>query len=246
MRKITQSAQRLHPQLTIVKVVAAIPCFNTEKYITDVVSRTSKYVDEVIVVDDGSSDKTTQLAEASGAFVVIHSVNKGYGETIKSCFASAKLNLADVLVTIDGDGQHCPDEVPRLLSPVIEEGVDLVIGSRSLDNWHEVPHYRKFGINIINYLWNFGSKVKVSDTQSGFRAYSKKAIESLNLTETGMSVSIEILEEIRKKKLVIKEVPVTIYYQNNNSRIGTKAIRHGILVGLSVLRIRIKNIFTQY
>jgi glycosyltransferase involved in cell wall biosynthesis len=224
------------------KVVAAIPCFNNEAFITDVVSKAKKYVDEVIVVNDGSSDRTAILAEDSGAFVVNHQINQGYGGAIQSCLSSARLKNADVLVTIDGDGQHCADEIPKLLNPIFEEGIDLVIGSRALDKWHDVPFYRKIGISFINDTWNFGSRVKVTDTQSGFRAYSKKAIDSLTLSETGMGISIEILEEIRRKKLAIREVPIRISYQNNNSKIGIKAVRHGFLVGLSVIRIRMKNL----
>jgi glycosyltransferase involved in cell wall biosynthesis len=222
------------------KVVAAIPCFNTAESIADVVSNAKKYVDEVIVIDDGSTDKTAEIAEASGALVIRHGINKGYGESIKSCFAAARADKAGILVTIDGDGQHDPNQIPRLLAPLIRNSAALVIGSRFLAKDGNIPAYRKFGINLITFIWNFGAKVKVTDTQSGFRAYNQKIINELNLSENGMSISIEILEKIRKKKLNIQEVPISCSYENNNSVISLKAFRHGFDVAFSTLKIRIK------
>jgi cellulose synthase/poly-beta-1,6-N-acetylglucosamine synthase-like glycosyltransferase len=98
------------------RVIAAIPCFNTQSTIAAVVTKTKKYVDQVIVIDDGSTDQTADLAGKAGATIVSHGVNKGYGAAIKSCFQAAKAENADILVIIDGDGQHNPDEIPYLLS----------------------------------------------------------------------------------------------------------------------------------
>ncbi len=221
------------------KVIAAIPCYRTELYVGDVVSRAKKYVDQVIVVDDGSDDGTGEVAREAGALVIRHEKNRGYGEAIKSCFEAARSNGADILVTLDGDGQHNPDEIPRVISPILKGEANLVIGSRFLANEHSVPRYRKFGIGVITFLWNFGSKVKVSDTQSGFRAYSKKVFESFPLREQGMAVSIEILEKARKRGAVIKEVPISCVYVS--STINFKAIKHGLSVALSVIKIRLKN-----
>ncbi|MBT9141262.1 MAG: Undecaprenyl-phosphate mannosyltransferase [Dehalococcoidia bacterium] len=123
----TQGAQKTPP-----KVVAAIPCFNTKPAIAGVVSKARRYVDQVIVIDDGSHDGTAEAARAAGAGVINHSVNKGYGEAIKSCFKAAKANAADVLVILDGDGQHNPDEIPNLLTPILKGEADLVIGSHFL------------------------------------------------------------------------------------------------------------------
>lgn len=226
---------------TLTKVVAAIPCFNTQKFIAAIVTKAQKYVDEVIVVDDGSSDATAEVAKNAGAIIVSHGINKGYGEAMKSCFQAAQAKDAEILVILDGDGQHDPEEIPCLIEPIINKEADLVIGSRFITNGNAIPKYRKFGINIINLFWNFGSKMKVSDAQSGFRAYSQKLIKELRFSEKGMSASIEILEKIKKKKLIIKEIPITCSYKNNNSSLTFKAFRHGIHVALSVLRIRIRN-----
>lgn len=219
--------------------VAAIPCFNTQPFIADVISKARKYVNQVIVVDDGSRDGTAEAARRAGAVVIRHGSNEGYGDAIKSCFEAARANAADVLVTLDGDGQHNPDEIPRVLAPIVQGKADLVIGSRFITNEHNMPRYRRCGIVIINFLWNFGSKAHVSDTQSGFRAYGRRVTESLSLVENGMAVSIEILEKARRQGAIIVEVPVSCSYIS--SAFGWKAIRHGLGVAFSILRIRLKN-----
>ena len=251
------------------KVVIAIPCFRNRPYIRDIVSRASKYIEQVIVIDDGSDDGTAEAAKAAGALVVNHATNRGYGEAMKSCFKAAKANDADILVILDGDGQHNPDEIPQLLAPIIQGKADLVIGSRflqpdqstsqesrvisppprlgTLDSGLStrdsqltvMPRYRKFGIGVITLLWNLGSRTKVSDTQSGFRAYSKKMFENLSLSERGMSISIETLEKARKKGAIIKEVPISCRYVPSALHVG--AIRPGLGVALSVVRIRLKS-----
>lgn len=220
------------------KVVVAIPCLNVEPHIGEVVSGASTYADRVVVVDDGSSDGTAEVAGAAGALVISHGKRRGYGEAIKSCFDGARENGADVLVIIDGDGQHQPEDIPVLLSPVISGDAGLANGSRFLGNGIQMPPYRKFGIGVITYLFNFGSKTKVSDAQSGFRAYGQEML-AVPLTERGMSISIEILEEARKRGIVIKEAPVSCIY--HSSTISMQAIKHGLTVALSVIRIRLKS-----
>jgi len=220
-------------------VVAAIPCFNTERHIADIVAECKKFVDEVIVIDDGSSDNTAALAKEAGAVVFSHDRNRGYGEAIKSCFSVARTRGADVLVTIDGDVQHNPKDIPQLLEAMLKYQADLVIGNRFLPSAdiETMPLYRGIGIRTINYAWNLGSKVKVSDTQSGFRAYSKRIFGNFALLEKGMSVSIEILEKSRRNGVIIREVPISCLYHNR--KIHFKAFTHGISVLLSIFRIRL-------
>jgi len=236
-------------------VIAAIPCFRTSPHIADVVSRTREHVHQVIVIDDGSDDGTAEAARAAGALVMNHDQNRGYGEAVKSSFEAARENGADVLVILDGDGQHSPDEIPRVLSPILSGHADLVIGSRFLPHFHALtadfrlqttdsrllvmPRYRRFGIRVITLLWNFGSGVKVSDSQSGFRAYSKNLLDSLSLSEKGMALSIEILEKARRERAVIKEVPITCSYVPHG--LNRRATRHGLGIALSVLRIRLRH-----
>jgi len=218
------------------RVVAVIPCYNTESHIAEVVTKCLPHVDQVIVVDDGSTDNTAEVARKAGAKVISHERNMGYGEAINSCFEAAKANAADILLTIDGDGQHNTDEVPLLLEPILGGEVDLVIGSRFLSNNHNIPSYRNFGIRVITWLWNVFSKIKVSDSQSGFRAYNKTFFNDLVLSAKGMSISIEILEKARRKGVTITGVPISCHY--THSTISLNAIKHGLRVSLSVIRIR--------
>lgn len=225
------------------KIIAAIPCFNADRFIADVVAKAKKYVDLVIVIDDGSHDDTAEAAKAAGALVINHGFNRGYGEAIKSCFEAAKANTADVLVILDGDSQHNPDELPEVLAPILNKEADLVIGSRFLSRQTNMPQYRKFGIDVITFVYNFGSRVKVSDAQSGFRAYHRKILDAFRLTEKGMGVSIETLVKARKMDFVIKEVPIHCHY--TPSRLNLKAIKHGLSVAFSVIRIRLKSLFLR-
>ncbi len=221
-------------------VIAAIPCFNTGSFIADVVSRASKYVDEVIVINDGSHDGTAREAEAVGALVINHEKNRGYGEAVKSCFEAAKANGADILVTLDGDGQHNPNEIPKLVALILNNGADIVIGSRFLGGQTNIPRYRRFGIKLITFLFNFGSKVKVRDAQSGFRAYSKQALNNISATEAGMSISVETLIKARANGLKIREVATSCQYHPSSSSMNP--VIHGLLVALSVVRLRLKKL----
>ncbi len=169
--------------------LVCIPAYNEEKIIGDIVKRSLEHADKVIVCDDGSADNTAKIAKESGAIVILHKKNQGYGAAIITLFDRARQENADVMVTIDGDGQHNPDQISLLINTLQENNLDVVIGSRFLDESSSTPRYRKQGIKIITSAANFGTNFKVSDAQSGFRAYSKNAIKSIHPTETGMSVS---------------------------------------------------------
>ena len=227
------------PQTTRPTIVAGIPAYNEEQFIAEVVRKARRFADEVIVVDDGSRDGTSEAAKAAGAVVINHGVHKGYGESIKSCFEVMKLNTADVLVVLDGDGQHNPDDIPRLLAPIFSGRADVVVGSRFLGGQTNMPRYRKFGIKVITFLCNFGSRVKVSDAQSGFRAYSKKVLDTLTISGSGMGASAEVIIKIREKGFSIKEVPIScIYHPASHS---ANPVIHGLGVALTVVKLRIKN-----
>lgn len=214
--------------------LVCIPAYNEEKAIGDIVKSSLSYADKVIVCDDGSTDGTAKIAKESGATVISHKKNEGYGASIITLFDRARQENADVMVTIDGDGQHSPEQIPLLISTLHENSVDVVIGSRFLDKSSNTPGYRKQGIKIITSAANFGADFKVSDAQSGFRAYSKRAIEAIHPTETGMSVSTEILFKISNKGLALAEVPITISYDGNTST--QKAVPHGVVVLMNTLK----------
>jgi len=223
------------------KIIAAIPCFNEEQFINDVAARTKRYANKVIVIDDGSTDNTSEAAKAAGAEVIRHERRQGVGAATRAAFEAAKANNADVLITLDGDGQHNPDEIPQVLAPILHNEADMVIGSRFLrPNHQHIPKYRKFGINVITWLYNLGAKTKVSDSQSCFRAYGRKLLEAVDITENGFSFSVQVLIQARKKRLTIAEVPISCVYHAQGSTINPLA--HGLGVAWKVVKLRLRNL----
>jgi len=194
----------------VLKLVC-IPAYNEEGPIADVIKRASNYADKVIIYDDGSTDQTSKEAKRAGAVVITGNKNKGKGAALKSLFDYAKENNADAMVTIDGDGQFLPEEIPKLLNPILEKKSDVVIGYR-FDDKTEMPNYRKFGNKVLDKITNLASELPFKDTQSGFRSYSKKAINSINFSDTGFGVDSEILVSASRNGLKISEEKVTVIY----------------------------------
>jgi glycosyltransferase involved in cell wall biosynthesis len=213
-------------------IVAAIPCFNEERFIGSVVLKVKKYVDKVLVIDDGSSDASVEIATAAGAVVHSHDCNKGYGAAIRTALSRGKELGADVLVIIDGDGQHDARDIPRLAKPVLDGEADVVIGSRFLGEASRAPLYRRLGQRVLNVATNVGSGRRLSDSQSGFRAYSSKALNTLNLTENGMSVTSEMQFAIANKGLKVAEIPIGVCYGEKSKR---NPLGHGFNVLSRVL-----------
>jgi glycosyltransferase involved in cell wall biosynthesis len=219
------------------KIIVCIPAFNEEKNIADIVRKSRNHADEVIVCNDGSSDNTAQFAMQEGASVINHPKNYGYGKTIRALFQEALERKGDILVTIDSDGQHDPEQIPTIIEPILKNGIDIVIGSRFIDQKDgiKVPFHRSFGIKTITKFTKHASYKNLTDSQSGFRAYSRHAVETLNLVEDGMEISTEILLRAGSKKLTIVEVPITINYDVKNTSTHN-FLSHGIGVLLSVIQ----------
>jgi len=213
---------------------ACIPAYNEENTISDLVKSAKKFVDKVIVCDDGSTDDTLNNAKLAGAEIISHKKNQGYGAAITTLFDYCRMQNADVMITLDGDGQHDPNQIPILLDTISQHSVDVVLGSRFLDNNTDTPGYRKRGIKIITSAANFGADFKVSDAQSGFRAYSKSAINAIHPTEQGMAVSTEILLKISNKGLSLAEVPITTSYDGDTSE--QNPVPHGISVLMNTIK----------
>jgi glycosyltransferase involved in cell wall biosynthesis len=155
------------------KTLAAIPCYNEGLAIGSVVLKASRHVDEVLVVDDGSTDDTAEIAKEAGDAVIAHDGNKGKGRAVKNALRYAIEHGFDALVLLDGDGQHGPREIPKLLEPLTNDAADLVIGFRTFG---QMPAYRRVGRKVLDRAT--GGPVR--DSQSGFRALNRHAIELLS------------------------------------------------------------------
>ncbi len=197
------------------KIIAVIPAYNEEKYIGTVVLKTRQYAGEVIVIDDGSTDRTGDVARLAGATVIRHKQNKGYGASIRTLLAEAKKRDPDIVILLDADSQHNPDEIPGLIKPILD-GYDLIIGSRIHQN-SKIPYYRRLGQRVLSYLCRILSREKIADSECGFRAFSSKAIAELKLTQNGMAISAEMITAAAEKGLKIKGVPVSAIYTEDGS-----------------------------
>ncbi|QIO24119.1 glycosyltransferase family 2 protein [Haloarcula sp. JP-L23] len=219
-------------------VIAGVPAYNEEVAIGSVVHGVSEYVDEVVVVDDGSDDDTSKLARRAGATVLEHECNAGKGSAMRSLLSYAKSASYDALVVLDGDGQHLPDDIPNVVEPVLAGDADIVIGSRySDDQTHdETPLYRRFGQTILDALTFVSVGANVSDSQSGFRAFSPTAVESLSLTTNGYGVETEMLSEATKKDLRIQERPINVRYKDVDGQT-YNSVHHGIAVVALILQL---------
>jgi len=216
---------------TSLKIVAGMPMFNEEETIGSVIVSTLRHVDMVICIDDGSSDSSASIAEACGAQVIQHRSNRGYGATMKTLFRHALELDADVLVILDSDGQHNPNDIPAVIEPILSGQADFTIGSRFVNGGGgvDMPAYRKLGIKVITAASNLSSDLNISDTQSGFRAFSKAALQKLRFDAEGMELSLEILEDANEKHLRVKEVPTIIRYDVPKGSNFT-ALSHGFTV----------------
>jgi glycosyltransferase involved in cell wall biosynthesis len=218
-------------------VVACIPAYNEERTIARVVVEAQRYVDKVIVCDDGSTDLTGEIARRLGAEVIRHERNMGYGAALSSLFKAARGLNASAMVVLDADLQHNPSDIPRLLSPVVRGEADIVIGSRFLGKEGGVPKYRGLGIRLITNFAKGVSYKDITDAQSGFRAYSRRAINSITPSEQGMGASTEILLKAKEIGLRVVEVPIRISYD-----VEKPSTHNPLLHGLDVILSTVKHL----
>ena len=230
-------------------VVVGIPAFNEEKTIARVVLQSQNYADKVVVCDDGSTDLTGEIAERLGALVVRHEKNLGKGAALRSLFNAGRKIGADVIVTLDADGQHTPDEIPSLLEPVLKSEADVVIGCRSMTDG-SVPSHRRVGNRVLNFFTNRSvrngngngngngnTNGRFRDTQSGFRAYSKSALATIDVTENGLGADSQIFLDAAEKNLRILEVPVSTNYPKDIRTSKKNSVHHGLEVLVSLLEL---------
>jgi hypothetical protein len=227
----TPQVRRMPPALTRVPqeptVVAVIPAFNEERFIASVVFTVRQYATTVIVVDDGSSDRTAALAEAAGASVIRLLRNGGKASALNAGFEAAAEWDPSVVVCLDGDAQHEPAEIPELIRPVLEGVADVVIGSRFLSVHSDIPRWRQFGQHALTSVTNTLSGTRVTDSQSGYRAFSATAVRALRFTTTGLSVESEMQFLFGPAGMRVAEVPISVNYLDGNKR---NPIAHGMQV----------------
>ena len=216
------------------KITIGIPAYNEEKNIASIITKLKKITDSIIVCDDGSSDMTSEISKNLGAIVISHKKNMGYGVAINSIFQKSKEMNSDLLVTFDADGQHRVEDIEKVVEPIKNNDADLVIGSRFLDKKSDVPNYRKIGIKVITQVTNVSIKKKLTDSQSGFRAYNQRVLSQISPSDMGMGISTEILIKASSKGLRITEVPITILYSGDTST--HNPVSHGTSVLISTIK----------
>ncbi|MHC1756393.1 MAG: glycosyltransferase family 2 protein [Methanosarcina sp.] len=220
-------------QITSQNITVILPAYNEEVSIGSIVLLSKQYVDRVIVVDDGSSDRTAEVAARAGAEVIVHSPNKGKGMAFKTGFAAAE--GADIIVTMDSDGQHNPSDIPKLVAPILRGEADMVNGSRYL-NGHatDTPAYRRIGQTILDKATVMNSGIKITDSQSGFRAFSASATSIFRFNAQGMAIESEMLADAGRYGLRVKEVPIGVRYDVDCST--ENPIKHGLMVLLKIFK----------
>ena len=207
------------------KILVAIPAFNEGPTIGSVVLKARQFASEVIVVDDGSSDDTAETAAMAGAHVIQHARNLGKGVAIRSAWLYAREYAPEAFVLLDGDHQHDPNDIPRLVETILSGKSDVVIGVR----WGKtsgMPMYRRMGKRALDYATAAAAKNgMLTDSQSGYRVFSTQALDTLEPTESGLSIESQLLLDAQDRKLRIEEVHIDSRYDLDGSTIS--AGRHG-------------------
>lgn len=209
--------------------IVCIPAYNEERTIAKVILLSQTWANKVVVCDDGSIDMTSDIATRLGAEVIKHEKNMGKGVALRTMFEYAKTLNPDAVITLDADGQHMPDEIPKLLEPILSEQADAVIGSRYIEgSWTDAPFYRKVGLRLVNFLCRKSGNSVVKDTQSGFRVYSKRAFDTVLQCEAkGFGIEAEQLATLVKNGFKIIEVPITVRYKGLEKTSKKNPLKHG-------------------
>ena len=221
------------------KTVAVIPCHNEQKHIGSVVAGSLPYCDEVVVVDDHSTDNTALIAREHGAKVLNNNNGtQGAGHVTQLGINYALSRDADVIVTLDGDGQHLPDEIQAMIKPVKDGEVDVVVGSRFIRDY-TMPLYRDIGQRALLLVCNAGSRYRVTDILSGFRAYRADVVRKVHMTETRFGFTVESLLKARALGYRIGEVSITcVYHEEFNDNSTHNPLRHGYMELKAIIKWR--------
>lgn len=227
-----------------IQYLAIIPAFNEEKSIATIIQETKKYVNQVLVVDDQSTDNTGEMARLHGAIVIYHSENKGVGAAMKAGIAYAKKLEPNIVVTIDADGQHRPEDIPRLIEPIISGKADFVLGSRFLNGQPiNMPQIKKIGNRLLTFITSFLAGVKSTDTQTGFRAFNRKVLLSLNLV-SNFTYTQEMILILCHRGFRCAEVPIQMQSREYGkskvvSKVSAYALRTLMIIFSTYLRLKV-------
>lgn len=216
------------------RFVVIIPAFNEARFIGSVVLQSLKYSDTVIVVDDGSTDDTDEVAAAAGAIVIKHEQNRGKGAALNTAFKKARELNAPAAALLDGDGQHRPCDLVPIIRPIIDGEADMVIGSRYLELESDIPFHRRVGQRVVTAMTSTASGIYSTDSWSGYRAFSHKAIEKIYFREGGWGVDPEFQFLAQEHNLRVKEVPIVAIYEENAKR---NPLPHGLKTVQAIMRL---------
>ncbi len=224
------------------KLTLIIPAFNEERVITQVLRNAKKELSgipnlEIVVVDDGSSDATSSRAQEQNVTVLRHPINRGLGGALGTGLEYAKRHNTDIAVTFDADGQHDAKDIRRVIEPIVKNKADVVIGSRTLEGFNKIPFDRKVIILLSNVVTRLLYGLKTTDSQSGFRAFSRTALQLLNIKTQGMEVSTEFFSEIKTKKLECTEIPISVIYSEYSRSKGQSNLNAFSVLARLLLRI---------
>ena len=203
------------------KIVAIVPAYNEEEVIGGVIDDLKKHNIIPVIIVDGSSDDTERIAKAKKVTVLNHIINRGQGAALMTGFEYAKKMSADCIVTFDSDGQHHASEVEKVCEPILNNGVDVVLGSRFLQK-NSIPFFKKIILQLATFYTRMMTGLQVTDTHNGLRAFTPRALSQLTLTHDGMAHASEILELIAEKELSFREVPVTVSYSDYSKSKGQR------------------------
>ena len=219
------------------RILVGIPAYNEEIGIGSTILAAQQYSDTVVVVDDGSTDNTVSVAAQTEANVIEHNENVGKGGAVQTIFEYAYGHDFDALVLLDADGQHVPEEIPDVAQPVLDDDVDMTIGSRYVEaDQTETPLYRRFGQQVLDVLTTGSTNSELTDTQSGFRAFSPEAVDELTLSTDGIGVESEMISEAAEKGLELDEVPIDVRYEGVDGQT-YNPLQHGLTVVMFVLQL---------
>lgn len=229
------------PASPTASIFVVLPAWNESKVLPEVVQeiRTAGY-QNIVIVDDGSKDDTFEVSKKAGVIALRHRLNRGKGAATKTAIEAAKLLGADIVVTMDSDGQHNPEDITRLIAPIQEGKAEVVLGTRLL-NPTGMPWYKIIANKIGNVVTWYFYGLYVSDSQSGFRAYSRRAVDQINTKTDRYEYDSEIIREIYLYKLKYCEVPIEVRYTEYSMG---KIQKQGFVNGLKTLYKIIWNIIS--